>query len=1824
MFYNKIPETGGSVRSPLRDLYTTMVKDYIDGESTVIDGKLENHLYDYHGNRPWRSLLGDTLLLCEGGLVMEEEIPEYHERARTAVCLVIDGLCEYAKSYGLEFPPPFHDFLQDSIRATNLYKYKEFRQYCTLQRLVAESEVLKSNGELKSYYECTRSFVDDGVVHIYDQVVIVSWRRTKEYSIYPCEALQSMRDMLLKRAVALLLSETPLNKIGPGYPPRSLVTAVFEWGECVLQELGNEGYTTISDYEGLLTGTIIDNYDYKIHNNEFITEMMNGIEEKENIAITMATRKMLVEFDNLDEKQIIQSFALFKVWSYPIVDEEKAMSMLIKFGRCKKKIEPTILEVINCIQRRNFFVAYRHLHNTNPKNSVYKGDPQDHLYSVIMRNSRYDEDSVNYDMSHWANVKIQGGLDPIFDVDIGSYMKDKAISPHLTQLVNVYNKMYIPEEIKSEEGCRIRSGIEAYISEDMMTAKELIDYVELHGAEDAWKVVGVTAKEKELKPTARLFAMLVLHMKLWFAITEDCLKQALFKYFPQQSMDQTSTQSDRKKFRMALPTSPDSIKIVMNIDFSKWNTTFRDENTHVVFLFIDELFDFSNVYTYTHKFFESCRIYISSRHCIPEVLPLCMSVEDAISEETNCNTWFHGFLGGFEGQRQKGWTLVTLLFMIYVIEIEAGVLDYELYGQGDNQVLCIVYKKSELRPDILYPEEEDIESYEDVIKDKINELKSSLSRSCVMMGLKVKMEETWFSCNFFQYSKDFYINGAKMPLDMKQMMALSPHTNLIVPTQVQIFQTMTATVNACFDSSHCLTATYLLGLLLCGELILEHDQTYSLSCNYNLSKPHMVDELRGFDKIITNGGIDLLEMMMKVPSSLGGMCDMQMCNILRKGAGDHVESAVDVILRTECRKSVLYIAKLAGEGMQDKLNTDRSILALNPLSLNMKIIESGTKTLHQGTMDYLVETASGTIKEALTNYQSPEHKDFVKNLVPDKGFDPVLAQLMYSLSAYFPTTAQIDRLDGSTLNRLAYVSLSEFRRGVFDKNSGKIEHFIDLTTNNGEDVSELLELNSSLIAKTLRGYWYLDEYTVPISKYNPSFTLVCDSDRINMDYDEKPRSIMIKVLADYSSVPTSSRGPSKPISRRTNVPRSMTTNIEIVHGSVKNNMEKLADIYMGSVFGNEELEEQVLEQIRTVTNFDIEMAVDPSNTGRATLLETCSISSASNFQTHCQVFKSEEVKGETNEEIRFQHHKSIVMAVSLIEIHHMICSVTREIMDTTYWIKMEDGFEAIKRSNVPYSFVPSKLTYGQSSMYYAESTMTRYQNTPTRRKADSVLRCSMIVDMSLARSGVLEGTGITRSSVPFHILDEDVHVYCVIATLRYLMHHNLSLNVSHRDLADHVKGDKELFKAVVDMFRWHTTDEGCIRVIDSGVSSFMEIGTVPERSMFLLGYGIILARQIYDRSLLTFCRMFPLYEHTKEQFDCIFTRSMRFLLLEKCLIGPLFDCSLSNQEVCLNKLQFGYGCVMVNYGRAYKVIKALPKTMVFPALDYPPCVTMLSHEHSNRTIQTIYSRSSWLVALGLFNSSVSLVKDFGYEILLVCTNSSVMEHRPIITAYRNLLRGKNFHGKMNCTVVCYSTEEESRCTVHGPMSLDFYSKLSEKVSVPSACSRVSSKILHVGMLYDDPSGRDSLTYRKVNGSNNVYSVFCDFMNYTSQMAEFYPYLYESWTANMLIPDWALNVMMSKDLRSLLGNVGIPAQLTEQGIVELLSANNLYDEDDLVSMSSDRDLSQRVMRFAESFEDYRVWIMATRMNIISQEIVSRGGHRYVPSADPLMSIEDVDD
>lgn len=125
--------------------------------------------------------------------------------------------------------------------------------------------------------------------------------------------------------------------------------------------------------------------------------------------------------------------------------------------------------------------------------------------------------------------------------------------------------------------------------------------------------------------------------------------------------------------------------MVVNMDFNKWNSFMRREETLPLFSDFDNLFGFNLVFGRTHEMFEDSTLYLADGSFTPEFPPHSLLMKEGPY------SW-RGHLGGIEGLRQKGWTIFTVTLLKLIAEEDS--VNCQLMGQGDNQVLICKYSKS--------------------------------------------------------------------------------------------------------------------------------------------------------------------------------------------------------------------------------------------------------------------------------------------------------------------------------------------------------------------------------------------------------------------------------------------------------------------------------------------------------------------------------------------------------------------------------------------------------------------------------------------------------------------------------------------------------------------------------------------------------------------------------------------------------------------------------------------------------------------------------------------------------------------------------------------------------------------------------------------------------------------------------------------------------------------------------------------------------------------------------------------------------------------------
>jgi hypothetical protein len=171
-----------------------------------------------------------------------------------------------------------------------------------------------------------------------------------------------------------------------------------------------------------------------------------------------------------------------------------------------------------------------------------------------------------------------------------------------------------------------------------------------------------------MKMAPRLFAMMTLEMRIYFCVTEQNISNFIFKYFPQQTM--TLDEADLSKRLLMISQAPEwitTMMVLIGIDYTKWNLSWPELVTYPFFTMLDKLFGTPNLYAQTHPFFSEALVALASHHNPPNSL-----INNPRGEPGECDTLWYNHEAGFEGLRQKGWTLMTKA-MLLLVENHVGL-----------------------------------------------------------------------------------------------------------------------------------------------------------------------------------------------------------------------------------------------------------------------------------------------------------------------------------------------------------------------------------------------------------------------------------------------------------------------------------------------------------------------------------------------------------------------------------------------------------------------------------------------------------------------------------------------------------------------------------------------------------------------------------------------------------------------------------------------------------------------------------------------------------------------------------------------------------------------------------------------------------------------------------------------------------------------------------------------------------------------------------------------------------------------------------------------
>lgn len=363
-------------------------------------------------------------------------------------------------------------------------------------------------------------------------------------------------------------------------------------------------------------------------------------------------------------------------------------------------------------------------------------------------------------------VRLLKNIDFNYHVDIADLLSDKSLISSRSQWIYEYDRQahrslygYFP----TGPAPTSKSAIITYLQKEQINVKEIIDTIQDGSLPKEERVMVAVPKEREFKESARFYGKMTFSMRLFQVATEKNIADGIFPFVKHQSMTMSEEELTKTILRMNTPTL--QLKgepyVFITLDFSSWCTNFRHELVTPLFEELDALFDLTDVYAFTHVFPMISILLFQNRFFPPQ-----QGMNGDPIDGPRCYTAPEAWL---EGLRQKGWTLATIL-IILLASWKCGT-SASLLGQGDNQVILLRIPPDDFLRDKSLTSDSYVQSFLKVLKEK-----------CEAAGIQIKLEETWYSRNLFEYSRRYHYRGAQVSGALKKISRLASEANQTIPT----------------------------------------------------------------------------------------------------------------------------------------------------------------------------------------------------------------------------------------------------------------------------------------------------------------------------------------------------------------------------------------------------------------------------------------------------------------------------------------------------------------------------------------------------------------------------------------------------------------------------------------------------------------------------------------------------------------------------------------------------------------------------------------------------------------------------------------------------------------------------------------------------------------------------------------------------------------------------------------------------------------------------------------------------------------------------------
>jgi hypothetical protein len=792
-----------------------------------------------------------------------------------------------------------------------------------------------------------RRHLDDGTLYMTPELAVLV--RDGHGVMLPYNAILSIKDAAIMRrntfvAESIFYQSAEL---------RSSIVALYRWQERCLSVYGNRGYEIAKSTESAFKSylSVVSN-DLLAASGPF-PRMIEKIRDKERSF--GAVRFLADELESICRSvtrfdHAVELFGLQKLTGHPLIDPLVGGKSSAAEARTR---DETTDESANRI-KWNFCRMYlearlRKTGRWTPLVFSREGTTLEALFrarvSALPRSA--------YPLEDWRYARFAKHEEFEYYDNFLEVMDDKSISFYRSDRARTWDR----GPIKSNRRLLLEM-----INREEINIREIVKLVTLGLVPEDWFIVSLYPKEREFKLAARMFCMLVLEIRCFFAVTEANLAEFIFPYLPQQTMTRDKLSVHKMFLALSDPRQrPGLVRLFLEIDLSRWNLRWRELTVHRVGDALDDIFGLPGVFTFVHTFFSRALVMVR----VADLRPT--GIEQEYPPESDL-VWYN-HLGGFEGIAQKHWTLCT--YSMVDLAVSGMVTRYTLIGQGDNQVLSV-----EVPRDETYSEQQQLE----ILRDQLTR---RVATECARVNQLVKPEECLESTSVITYSKDVYGLGVDYATTLKA------HSR-IIPRVATDFPSLWGRIGAIFASGSASAerTKYPIGSYQMCLYIAARDLVSALSGRLFVSE-RLCHEARrrGFDRA------QFIKHALTRPSGLGGMPIPGIASFIYRGGSDPLSRDVASLHVMARSHDPLYSRMLrdAQDGIELDPNPRASALIEDPYSAPFRVPVTPTDAVSRDTTAILRGIVRNRpLRELLAAETQDYESSLVTALLSVRPFNPVL------------------------------------------------------------------------------------------------------------------------------------------------------------------------------------------------------------------------------------------------------------------------------------------------------------------------------------------------------------------------------------------------------------------------------------------------------------------------------------------------------------------------------------------------------------------------------------------------------------------------------------------------------------------------------------------------------------------------------------------------------------------------------------------------------------------------------------------------------------------